>query len=177
MEVVNETDISPALLYRNLVARNTREPRRIAIAPPPDDVDILLKRSSELESLVALRIVPNYAAPFAPVLFCQDGQIVTCSFGGSSSPITPDQTNILDYYALTRNAVVVPLQLDGEPSACRALLLVKHVLESLSAPTSRRELTQLLQSARAPSSLSLECQTRFDVLDQAWLWANKWARR
>jgi hypothetical protein len=170
--------IPPSLLYRNLVARNAREPRRIYIAPPPLHDEAM--RSPDLESLVALRIVPNYSEPFTPVLFCDGSgdQVVVCSFNGAGSPLSAAQMDVLERYNLTK-AALIPLQLDGSPSACRTLLLIKHVLERLSAPTSQRELMHLLkqqtQSMDASQLRSL-CQTRYDVLDQAWLWAIKWAR-
>lgn len=181
MEIEQE-EFPPLLLYRNLVARNVRDPLRIAIEPPSPTTLRGVQRidvSSKLESLVALRIVPNYTQPFAPVLFfgVADAQIIVCSFGDGATPLTAEQASALEQYDAVK-ASLVPLQLEGLPSACRSLLLVKHVLERLQSPTSQRELMFLLQQAAAPygEQLRLQCQTRFDVLDQAWLWAIKWSR-
>jgi len=158
---------SPTLLYLNLQALNTREPRRIHIAPPDGNPET----DPALTTLVALRIIPSYDAPrYSPILFCVgDERVFQVSFSGEA-PLTHRQSETLGVYDLVK-APLEPVQLPGRGGACRAFLLVKQVLSELQAPTCARELRQLLlQPVQAP------CIARFDALDQAWIWAIKWAR-
>ncbi len=182
-EASTSPDVPPSLLYRNMVARNTREPRRIWLEPP----DASTPTPTTERPVASLYIVPCYEAPCSPLVCWQPGArhlaVVALGPTGSATP-TERQLQALGLQQQPEGMVLHLSQYvaQGEASACRALLLVAQLLQAVQAPTSVSQLQAILQQLSAATGESNRerqarlCRARFDVLDSAWLAAIKWVR-
>lgn len=183
MQEEEEEELTPLLFYKNLVACNVREPRRVQIVSPDFDTTQRPVGTPE-ERLVALRIIPNYQAPYTPVLFCVGDVLIEAAF--SQAERSPRQNEAVSLFVnhpgdTTVVALGTSQAAERFPMTSRVILLMCQVLVQLSAPTCARELLSILQErVGEPVRVDTLAQIgvrRYDVLDRGWLLAIKWARR
>jgi hypothetical protein len=159
------------------MACNASEPWRIVILPPSGEWSPM---PSDEERLVALRVVPNYEPPFAPLVFQVGSQVMEVSFTAVNRTLA--QTAALQGAAHETTAIDIGSTADEAdyPVTCRLVLVLRHILSRLQAPTCFRELVHHAQAlVGVPQRLDSLAQlnaARNQVLDMAWIHAIKWAR-
>ena len=179
---MEEEELAPSLFHKNLVACNTREPWRVHIVSP--DIDTTQRPvGTPEEKLIALRIIPNYRAPFTPTLFCVDTGVAVVAF--SQDVPSERQTKIVELFVpQPRHETMVDMgksqAAERFPMTSRVILLVRQVLAQLSALTCEGELLFILmkmvgEPVRVDTLTQIGAR-RYDVLDRGWLLAIKWAR-
>lgn len=175
--MANAEELLPSLFHKNLVAQAAREPRRVSVVAPVEEPT----RATDAARLVVLRLVPNYEAPYWPLLFHNVEARHAAVVGFEDGAPTARQMAALGAGVALQSVAVE--EAPGEQAyamTVRLLALARNTLGRLRAPTSWPQLLQVLKglgraNARLDTLTRLSVE-RTGVLDQGRLCAVKWAR-
>jgi len=176
---MSRKDLPPSLFHKNLVAYNTKESWRISVIPP------FPQPSLANEDEVILRLLPNYAPPYSPMLFLSGKVALSVSFEDSVTDPTSEQLATLRDYGVEEgdHPTRVMRLVEGEevfPTTFRMLWLVKGFLRELVTPSAPREWESILDAIQKdePTLVALTqiYNRRLTVLEMGRIYTIKWAR-
>jgi len=172
-------ELIPGVLYRNLVARNAQN-KRVFIQPPPRS-PTARAASPQPAQRTDIRVVPNYAAPYVPLLLCTADAVLCVAFDQAALP-TGEQIAVLGDAQLLSSAasqfVFEAAHTTERAVTCKVLWLVTRLVARLGALCSTQLVRQELgamQTELGDDALARLYSERLQVLDMGKIYALKWA--